>query len=383
MGNVSNSMLLDEIDFIAAVVKAQAESYTATVDAYDIMVREQNPDDLLNGVDAAVSLRTTLSDMTSLYGQFSQMAAWFNARAVSAGSSALDALLTARGLRVPYSYDRYVYYPSSGHLTQANIFYDTEVVLGWMKQNLTFSAMDDLPLSGTYNWLALKVGVTNTGDNWTLTPMSVYADDSTGTSYVFIPSGAAQDTLYNVGETFVQGLSKAGQNVAAIGTTGMAAGQKVLMHDPTIPALMATGANSGQAKIYVSPDQLGWYDTGDHLWIRDSTPYVETGIIEDMDWQNGVITMRSNLAKSYTVAQDAYIYKATGTAGMDGWTEMHTIASVSNAYALAFSASLQHTYFTGGAAVRLIKDVFDVGTSGGTTADIVWVVTKSERAISQ
>ena len=63
---------------------------------------------------------------------------------------------------------------------------------------------------------------------------------------------------------------------------------------------------------------------------------------------------------------------------------MHTIASVSAAQALAFSAALQHTYFTGSTAVRLIRDVYDITeASGGTASDVVYVVTKSERTISQ
>jgi hypothetical protein len=386
MGNISDSVLLDEIDFIAAVVKAQSESYSATVDAYDFMVREQNPDDLLNGVDASVSLRTTLANMTSLFSQFSQMTSWLNARAVSAGSSGLDTLLTARNLRVPYSYDKYIYYPSgSSHLTQGNIFYDSEVILGWMKQDGTFSAMSDLTLSGTYNWLAMKVGVAAIGGDWWLDAKSVYADNSTGTERVYVPNGATQNTLVNIGQVPVSGLAKAGTNVIpmTLGTTGMLAGQKVLIADETVPALLSTGADASQRDLYLAPSQIGWYTTGDHVWIRDGSNS-ETGIIEDMDWQNGIVTMRDVLAKTYTVAANANIYKATGFLGTDGWQEAHTIASVSAAQALAFSATLQHTYFTAASAIRLIKDVFDVtNSSGGTTADIVWVVTKSERAISQ
>lgn len=386
MGNISDSLLVDEIDYIAAVVKAQSESYSATLDAYDFMVREQNPDDLLNGVDAAVSLRTTLANMTSLYSQFSQMTAWLNARAVSAGSSGLDTLLTARHLRVPYSYDRYVYYPSSSqHFTVGNIFYDNEVVLGWMKQDGAFSAMSDLTLSGTYNWLALKAGVAAIGADWWLDVKSVYADNSTGTERVYVPTGTALDTLIDIGKVPVSGLAKEGASVLpmTLGTTGMLAGQKVLIVDATIPALLSTGADASQRNLYLAPAQIGWYTTGDHIWIADGSSS-ETGIIEDMDWQNGVITMRDNLAKSYTVAANANIYKATGYVGTDGWQEAHTIASVSAAQALAFSATLQHTYFTAASAIRLIKDVFDVAnSSGGTTADIVWAVTKSERTISQ
>ena len=386
MGNISDSVLLDEINFIAAVAKAQAWSYFATIDAYDFMVREQNPDDLLNGVDASVALRTTLANMTSLYSQFSQMTSWLNARAVSAGSTSLDTLLTARNVRVPYSYDKYIYYPSaSQHITVGNIFYDSEVVLGWMKQNLSFSAMDDLTLSGTYNWLAMKVGVASIGADWWLDVNSIYADNSTGTERVHVPNGATLDTLVDVGKVPVSGLAKEGTNVLpmTLGTTGMLAGQKVLIVDETIPALLSTGADASQRNLYLAPSQIGWYNTGDHIWIRDGSNG-ETGVIEDMDWQNGVVTMRDNLAKTYTVAANASIYKATGYLGTDGWQEAHTIASVSAAQALAFSATLQHTYFTAASAIRLIKDVFDVAnSSGGTAADIAWVVTKSERTISQ
>jgi len=387
MGNISDSVLLDEIGFIAAVARAQAESYSATVDAYDFMVREQNPDDLLNGVDASVALRTTLANMTSLYSQFSQMTSWLNARAVSAGSTSLDTLLTARNVRVPYSYDKYIYYPSaSQHITVGNIFYDSEVVLGWMKRGLSFEAMDDLTLSGTYNWLAMKVGVDEIGDaDWWLDVNSIYADNSTGTERVHIPRWSSHSKMFDIGKVPVSGLAKEGTNVLpmTLGTTGMLAGQKVLIVDETIPALLSTGADASQKNLYLASAQIGWYTTGDHIWIEDGSNS-ETGIIEDMDWQYGIITMRDNLAKTYTVAANANIYKATGFLGTDGWQEVHTIASVSAAQALAFSATLQHTYFTAASAIRLIKDVFDVAnSSGGTAADIAWVVTKSERTISQ
>ena len=385
MGNISNSLLLDEIDFIAAVAKAQAESYSATVDAYDIMVREQNPDDLLRGVDASVALRTTLANMSSLYGQFTQMSAWFNARAVSAGYSSLDGLLTGRGIRVPYSYDRYVHYPTGSHLSVGNIFYDSEVTMGYLLKGGSYSGMSDLTLSGTYNWLALKVGVPTIAAAWYLDADVVYADASTGSERVTVAALSVEDDTETIGSMPISALAKAGQNLvgATLGTTGMLAGQKVLLSDKWVPSLLATGADSGQAYLYLSPSQIGWYDTGDHIWIRDGSNS-ETGIIEDINWQDGNMMLRANLTNSYTVAANANIYKATGPANMEGWTEMHTIASVSAAQALAFSAALQHTYFTGSTAVRLIRDVYDITeVSGGTASDVVYVVTKSERTISQ
>ena len=216
---ISNSVLLDEIDFIAAVAKAMANIYTATYDGFDFMVREQNPDDLGDGVDAAVAVRTKLQAGTGVHTQFSNLTQWLAARASAAGSSGVDALLTTRGLRVPYSYDQYVNYPNaSSHLNSRNIFYDTDITLGrFTDDSDVYSAGTQLTMSGSHNWMVVQADVT-IDSAWVLSVPVYYGDGSTGTEVSF--SGALQHS-YSTGG---YGIRLVRQLVSADTTSGGGAG---------------------------------------------------------------------------------------------------------------------------------------------------------------
>ena len=385
--NINDSVLLKEIDYIAAVVKAQAAVYSATVDAYDIMVKEQNPDDLINGVDASIALRNTLENSSGLFQQFAQMTSWLNQRAAAAGSSGVDALLTARGLRAPYSYDQYITYPSSSqHLTAGNIFYDTESQLGTIQyggSSVVFSS-GMLSLSGTYNVLGVETLATNS-TNWHINIGSIYADNSTGTEVAFVPTGTAEGTTINIGVNPISSLAEVGAYVIpmTLGTTGLVAGQRVLLTDPVAPAMLNDNCALGQPYIRAEVSEVGYYSPGDIIWLKDNNGS-ETGTIEDVNYEYGTIKMRKNLANNYQIPANAYMYKATAAVDQKGWYETHTIASVSAAPAIAFSAPIRHTYFTGAQSTRLIKGITNIATaSGGGGSDAVYVVTVSERTISQ
>ncbi len=383
MSDISNSVLAKEIDHIAAVAKAQAETYTATVDCFDNMVKEQNEDDLLNGTDAAVAVDANLSGGTDVYQQFTNMTAWLAQRAVSAGSASLDALLTARKQRAPYSYNQYVFYPQQGsNMTQANIFYDTAVRIGSFIYGGTYSAGTALTLSGTYNWMAVEIK-SATIDAWTVDCTVTYSDDSTGTETVVLDGTETLANQTDVGTQNVDLVALDGATVLPMGaTTGFVAGQRVLVHDTTYPIKLEATTATGSTALSIGADQLGFYDTGDGIWVQDDNS-TETGTIEDISWRDGTITMSGiGYTGGFSIADDAFIWKSA-TSG-NGWQEMHTIASVSAGQALEFSGALQHTYYTGAAAVRLIKSCSAITTSsGGSADDDIYFTTKSERAIAQ
>lgn len=385
MGNISNSLLCNEVDYIAAVAKAMATIYTATYDSFDFMVKEQNPDDLINGVDAAVAVRARLDDGTGVYSQFSNLTQWLNVRASSAGVSGLDALLTARGQRAPYSYDQYVHYPSgNSHLSARNIFYDTTSVLGNFKYGGTFSAVGELTVSGSHNQVELEVqNAAGIGSSWVLSTSVNYGDGTTGTEETPFAGTEAQYAKVSLNNNPIGGISEAGtyQLTLESGTTGMVAGQYVLLVDNSYPVLLAADIATGATSLTVAPDQIGRYTPGDDITIRDSASNEVGHVAENINYEHGSVTLATATAKAYTTVNSAFIYKTTGAG--DGFQEQHQIASITGTD-LVFSGALQHSYYTSGKAHRLVRKVLGSATkTGGASNYEVNFQTKSERTISQ
>ena len=309
MGNISNSLLCNEIDFIAAVAKAMSTIYTATQDAYDFMVKEQNPDDLLNGVDAAVAVRQRLADGTGAYSQFSNMTQWLSIRASAASAAGLDALLTARGQRAPYSYDQYVNYPAgSGHLSARNIFYDATKVLGNFKFGGSFSAVNELAVSGSHNWLVMEVeNAAGIAAPWVLSTSVNYGDGTTGTEETPFAGTETQYTKVNLNNNPIGGISEAGtyQLTLQAGTTGMVAGQYVLLVDNAYPVLLAPNIATGATSLTVAPGQIGRYTSGDKITIRDTASNEAGHIAQAINYEYGTVTLATATAKAYTTANSA------------------------------------------------------------------------------
>jgi hypothetical protein len=386
MGNISNSVLNEEIDFIAAVAKAMANIYTATYDGYDFMVKEDNPDDLTNGVDAAIAVRTRLDGGTGVYSQFSNLTSWLAVRASDASVTGVDGLLTARHQRAPYSYDQYVHYPSNGsHLSTVNIFYDTEIELGNFVYGGTFSSVGDLTMSGSHNWTVLEVqNAGGISSPWVLGTTVNYGDGTTGTEETVFAGTESQYDTANINNNPINGVSEAGtyQVTLEAGTTGMVAGQYVLLVDNSYPALFASGVATGATEFSVDPAQLGWYINGDPITLSDNAGNTEVGhIAERINFQYGIVWLATATAKAYTTANSGYMCKTT-PAG-DGFQEAQAIASITGTD-LVFSGALQHTYSTGGYAHRLIRKVLTTSTTSGGGADFeVTFQTKSERTVDQ
>ena len=385
--NTSNSVLLDEIDYMAAVSKAMATIYTATYDAFDIMAREQNPDDLTDGVDAAVAVRTRLAAGTGVYTQFSNMTQWLAIRSSAAGSAGLDALLTARGLRAPYSYDQYIQYPSGNvHLTPRNIFYDNDSVMGqFADDGDVFSGGADLAVSGSHNWVVVEVA--NAGGiaaNWVLATTVNYGDGTTGTEETEFAGTEALGAQKNLNNSPLKGLCSAGDTTVLLSTTGMVAGQYVLMVDNTYPVKLSANVATGATELSVSPSQIGWYTPGDHIWISDGNRR-ETGTVQNINYEYGQVTLESATTKWFLTSSGntgAYISMPTGIG--DGFQEQHAIALVSGANAMSFASVLQHSYSTGGSVQRLVRKVLASDTTlGGGAGYEVTFQTKSERTIAQ
>jgi hypothetical protein len=382
MSQISNTVLTNEIDWITGVIKGQADAYAGGTDSYDIMVKEQNPDDLINGVDAAVAVNATVSGGTTLYRQFTQLMTWLSQRAVAAGSNNLDAFLAARYQRVSYSYDQLVYNPSyASHLSVGNIFYDDEVNLGGLTHGSTFVAGTALPMAGTYDRMAAEVTTVAGigGADWHLHVAVTYADGSTGTENVDVTANAPLNTKFAVGELPVTSLSRAGQNIVGMtSTTGMVAGQVVLIEDLTAPALLTENAASPDATITVDPSQVGPFSSGEAVTITDGSNSSSLDIVS-IDYRTGVITLSAGLGHAYTVANHSYIQRGTGGVGH---RETHAIASVQASTSITLTGNLQHSYHTSGKAYRLIKAITNITTdSGGSTGDIADVVTQAERTI--
>lgn len=390
MGAVSNTLYLGCIDAIAAILKAQKTAVSQTETLYAKITREDNVDDLVgaSGATYAYNADVALQAGTVLRSQVEQFCESFlTKRAIDAGSTSIADLLADRYLRVPKAFDTYYYYPAkASHIDDDNLFEDTAVTFGTFGHGGEFAAGSDLSAEVSLAWGLVKTGSVIGESDWVLAIDVVYSDASEGTEAVTVTGESALNTEFNIGANAVTGLSVAGQKIVLMSTTtGMVAGQKVLLSDPLYSSLLTANASSGQAIIYVDPTQVGAFRTSDSVTIRD-TSHNENVDIDEIDYTTGKITLASNLSNSYTTAAEAFIYlqAASTDAKRPGWQEMQEIDSVSASTSITMVGDLQHAYYTGAVAVRLIASVADVATtSGGTTGDAVSVLSKVERVPTQ
>lgn len=390
MGDISNSVLLDEIDHMTAVSKSQAAAYTSTVDCFDIMVREQNPDDLIAGVTAAETTDDKLDGGTNNYSQWNLMLSWLGTRATAAGSTDLLDLLADRHLRVPADFDSYIWYPArNAHVAGARLFLSATQTMGqYLHEGTAFSSGNAIPSTVLYTECSCSVGTGQLSGAaaWSVSANVTYANASTGTEYIDLtPYATMASPAITVGKVAVAAGSSVKASLAG-GTdinmtpTGMVAGQYVLLKDHTLPALLTADTDTS-ATVTIAPNQAGWYTPGDVLYIRDDTTTDEEVTIEQINYETGVITLTAATSGSFYTSLNGFI--RLKTAGTKGWSEVLPIASVA-ATKIVASGALQHSYYSGGYAVRLIKNVFGMATThGGTNGDHVKFNGVPERTISQ
>jgi len=385
MADISNSTLLDVIDQMAAVSKSQADSYTSTVDLFDLVVREHNPADVDNGASAADAADIALANGSSIYSQWSGMQTWLNTRATAAGSTSLLGLVGDRYLRVPQSYDSFVYYPSNGsHMTSSLVFPDGDEIWGTLVDASSSWTAASGAMPSNCSYAAFCVECTTTGSGtYSISSAVTYSDDSTG-SETTIGTGMGLNEVELIGYNMVSGMSTLGAATVTMGvTTGMVAGQSVLLIDKTYPTKMIADTPLAQPYAYFSPAQLGWYDTGDAVYLKTDGGTDRSYTIEDIDYREGKVKFTTNIATdSYVVGDSAFMRLQTERG--DGWNEVHAIASggVTTNTSLTLTGNLQHTYYTAAKVVRLLKEISLATASGGGTG-VYDVRTYSERAIAQ
>ena len=388
MSVISDTILLGIVDSLAATVKAQLAVVVSTEDLYTKGTREANPTDLVtrNGPTYWQNTDSNFQNGSKLYYQADPVLDYLNLAAAAESIQTLDAFLLARHLRVPKSFDDYIQYPkATTHLTE--LFTDTEVGFGTMEHGSTFIVGDSLPVTVDSAWMKVRVGPGAIGNNaWVLTIGVTYVDDTVGSESVSLTGLSGEGVEFNIGGKAITGLSKSGQKVILMSsTTGMVAGQTVLISDPLYATLLSANAPSAQKIAYVDPTCIGAFQTGDAVTVRDGSTN-ENVIIEDIDYELGKITFTTALNNSYTTAANAFVYlqAATGLALRPGRQEYHVIQSVSANVSITLVTNLRHTAYVGASAVRLIKTITSCATgSGGTTADSAIIKSKIERTPTQ
>jgi hypothetical protein len=385
MANISNSTLLDIIDQMAAVSKSQAESYTTTVDLFDYVTREHNPADIDNGAAAADAADIALDAGTSLYAQWSSMQTWLSTRATAAGSTSVVGLIGDRYLRVPQSYDSYIYYPSSGsHVTAGLVFPDGDESWGTLVDATSSWTAASGAMPSNCSYAAFCVECTTTGSGTYSIAMAVEYSDATTATETTTATGMLKNVAELIGYNMASGLCSLGTATVTMGVTaGMVAGQHVLLIDKTYPTKMIADTPLSQPYAYFTPAQIGWYDTGDAVYLKKVGGTDRSYTIEDIDYREGKIKFTSNIATDAYVVADAAFMRLQSEKG-DGWNEVHAIASagVTANTSLLLTGNLQHTYYTAAKVVRLMKEITLATASGGGTG-VYDVRTYSERAIAQ
>lgn len=404
--NISDTVVSHVIDQITAVTKGYVEAYTTTEeeDLFAIVVREQNPDDLSGGTTYLETIDDNLMAGTPYSTIWSSILAWLTTRATAAGYAGLDLFLAGRHLRMPHTFNTYIYYPTYGiNMTGADIFPDyywngtswTQYEIATFAYGGTIVEVDTLPTAITAFWAQLTSTVAGPG-SWTVTVDVHYPDASTGVETVVCTSGA--ETITDVGAQALIAFGAAG-TASLAGTdkvyidtpVGFVAGQTVLVWTGQYHSLLTEdylGSSVGaSAQIYVSPSDVGCFNVGDSLTIDDEdSAGAASNVILSINYETGLITFRANLpATDYTVAKNALVYKTTPDAYGHG--EVHTVKAIVSGAAgyVQLNTNLQHTYVgTSCKLVRLVASVDDIATSsGGAGGDTISVKPCLERNITQ
>jgi hypothetical protein len=388
MSDISSRLLLKTIDQIAGKANAQANAAAPDEDLYTILIKEQNPDDLVAGVAPALNTDAKVANGTGLYVQWSAHIKWLNNRAVAAGSTDLGTLLGARFARAPKSFDDRVWSPGRNgqHISSVSLFTDEVTELGTASRgasSTTYAAGGGMPSTVLHAYVeadCTKYG----GSPWTVNLVANYADGSTGAVALSLSATAAQD----VGAHIATGsyLATAGGNqIKLTSTTGIAAGHRLLLIDRTYPSLLATDYYTGGVEVWIDPKYIGYFDPADAVnFVKgDGTVSDTSSTINNIDYEHGKITLNAALSYNFLSA-DASFMCLNAPEG-DGWQEAHYVSATPTGGVVTFSGPLYHSFYgrtsNGAKAVQLLRGVSFVSGSGGTSGDEVVIQTKSERTI--
>jgi len=330
--NISDTVLSNTIDQMAAVTKGFVGAYTSHFDLFNMISREDNPDDESSGIAIVEPVDDALDNGTAFYSIWSSTIGWLNSRATAAGHANLDTLLSARQLKVPSSFDSYIYFPYTGaHLTSENIFQDyTWNISSRAWEYYTFGtitrggspawAETNADVSSTLRSCVLsgKLTVVNSAAPWTVTTTanldtSAVAPLTASITYTIATTTPVGATVKSNALTtnHATRVSKAGaDHFIAAANTGIVKGHRLLLWTGKFPTLLTATATGGQNEITIDPMQVGAFETGDEIMVYNVVGTSgEAAIIESIDEEHGILHLRSNLAASYTAANNSIIYK--------------------------------------------------------------------------
>ena len=386
MSYISNTLVIGCVDHIAAVLKAELGAVAVTDGLYDRVLREMNPDDIVNrtGDSSALLDDAAAEDGTLLYKTYERYLSFLNNRAADESYNSFPALLLARGIRVSDSFDTLCGPAFDTAIDASLIFSDDVVSLGTLAHGGTWAAGTALPCDLAKIAAIVTSAAIGTPD-FVLSAGVTYSDDSEGTEACTITGLSSQDTVFPIGQLAVTTKSNAGQKVVSMSSTaGMVAGQKVLIENTVYPTLLTATATSGLRLITVSPTQVGAFRPGDAITLRDGT-HNENRTILSIDYYKGEITTTANLTNSYEVADGGFVYLQSASSDplRPGWQEIAEIDSVSENVSITLVSNLQHTYYTSAKVTRLVKSVEAVTATGGTAGDAIAVRSVVERTLTQ
>jgi hypothetical protein len=330
--NISDTVLSNTIDQMAAVTKGFVGAYTSHFDLFNIISREDNPDDESTGIAIVEPIDDGLDAGTAFFSIWTTAIGWLNSRAAAAGSANLDALLTARHLRVPSSFDSDIYFPYIGaHLTAGSIFQDYTWDLD--TRAWEFYTFGTITRGGSPAWVETHATVSSTTQNCVLSgkltvvnsaaPWTVSATATLDTTAVAPLTAVITYTIATttpVGATVISNalttnhatrVSKAGtKQFIAAANTGIVKGHKFLLWTGRFPTLLTATATGGQNEITIDPALVGSFESGDEITVYNVIGTSgETAIIETIDYEHGILALRSNLGATYATTNDSVIYK--------------------------------------------------------------------------
>jgi hypothetical protein len=338
----------------------------------------------LTDMEAALTQTSTNAVNNAFLGEFANLVSsfykWYvNGTGTGQGSFAsINAMFADRHYRIPVNLKDVWLKQQSETITSTYLACAENAVLCTATQGDTPTYVYDEVLDTDMDFAPLMIeAIGNIADaNLDVAFTATYSDDSTGAEAEEVASTMDDGDEMIICSNDITGDGAVSGNtvVPMAATSGMVAGQKVLIQDRTWP--VALTADCDAALSFTVEDSLP-FTPGDVVYLHDDNTANEEATIENITHENKTITLTAATAGTFTTAQNAFM-RLTTEDGY-GWTECVEIDTVTENTSLEFTDALNHTYSDQAFVQRLIKSIASVAVTNGTTGDSIAITAIPDR----
>ena len=373
-------------DLVKSVAFAETDDFTSVimrtgdveVAGQDVLENIQNMEQRLLHEETPTTSNAFFSDLKSLFAAFQT---WY-VSGENGTFSSVPAALADKHYRIGYNLKDAWAATQGGTIGSAYLCLTKNIELARAFRGNAPTYPNTLPSDVTYVPLVVEVvGGAIGAVNLTVAFVATYSDDTTATETTLVTALGADGTRWlatrqRVGSQPItgDGCNTGDTIIPMTTTTGMVAGQKVLVRDETWPVSLTVDCLA--AAIFTCEDTLP-FQAGDAVTLHDDNTADENATVLIVNHETKTITLTAATAGNFTVAQNAHM--RLQTAEDYGWTEVVEIASVQAGVSITVDSALKHTYSSDGYAQRLIKSIASVVLTNGTGGDGIRILALPDR----